>query len=110
MTHLKVKSVDLYRKLGAAAAFRKDGMKIRQQLETDWDNFDRLEINKSKLKGASPSFLDEAFAKLFLNHSKIEIQKKLKFVGFNRYHLNNLNDLIAIRLRQKQEEKELAIK
>lgn len=106
MAKLKIKIVDLYRSFGPATGFRNNGMKIRQQLESEWDNFDRFKIKMVKLKGASPSFLDEAFAKLFLEYPREEIVRKLKFVGISNYHKVNLNGLIAIRLRQNQKEKE----
>jgi len=101
MSSVTKKTIDIQNILGQAAGFRADGRKIRKELESNWDDFDRLIIKMRGIKGASPSFLDEAFAKLFLKYPRAEVVRKLCFNGLSHYHRANLNGLAKIRLRQQ---------
>lgn len=94
--------VNLAEIVDSKSAFRSDGEKLRHYFEKHWNHTKAFCINFKELKGASPSFLDEAFAKLFLTYEIKEVVGKLKFSSLGEYHRNNLNELVELRLRQKQ--------
>ena len=50
---------------------------------------------------ASVSFMDEAFGKLALEHTKEDLQKKLKFDNIRNYDRALINDIFISRFRQK---------
>jgi len=80
---------------------REDGEKINEILNKEWNEEENFNINFDNILVASVSFLDEAFGKLALQHTKEDLQKKLKFENIVEYDRALLNDILYSRFRQK---------
>jgi hypothetical protein len=81
---------------------RDDGEIINKILSEKWDNEAIFSIDFNNILIASVSFMDEAFGKLALHHSKADLQKKLKFQNMLEYDRALLNDILNSRLREKK--------
>ncbi len=86
---------------GKKTVTRDDGGRINSILSGKWDDEKIFQIDFSNVLVASVSFMDEAFGKLALNHSKEDLQKKLRFKNMVKYDKALLNDILNSRLRQK---------
>ena len=80
---------------------RNDGEKIQKILSENWNKENIIEVNFDNVLVASVSFLDQAFGKLALQHTKVEIQKKLIFKKMAEYDRALLNDILRSRFSQK---------
>lgn len=86
---------------GKKTVTRAEGAKINQMLSDKWNSENTIQIDFSNVLVASVSFMDEAFGKLALKHSKEELQNKLKFKNMVKYDKALLNDILYSRFRQK---------
>jgi len=84
------------------AVTRDDGEKINKVLSEKWDDETVFDIDFNNILVASVSFMDEAFGKLAMQHTKKDLQKKLKFQNILDYDRALLNDILYSRLRQKE--------
>jgi ABC-type phosphate transport system auxiliary subunit len=80
---------------------RDDGEKINEVLRKNWNKVKTFEIDFDNLLVASVSFLDEAFGRLALEHTKETLQEKLRFENIQEYDRALLNDILSSRFRQK---------
>ena len=74
---------------------------IRKMIEPLLKTEHKIRIDFSNLSIASPSFIDEAFAKLLLKHSLDDVRDKLSFVNMTEFDRALLNDLVVARLRER---------
>jgi hypothetical protein len=81
---------------------RNDGERINKILSEKWNKETAFDIDFNNILIASVSFMDEAFGKLALKHSRKDLQKKLRFQNILDYDRALLNDILDSRLRQKQ--------
>ncbi|MEW6379729.1 MAG: STAS-like domain-containing protein [bacterium] len=81
---------------------RDDGEKLNKVLREKWDEENIFDIDFENILVASVSFIDEAFGKLALQHTKEDLKRKLRFKNILKYDLALLNDIINSRLRQKE--------
>jgi hypothetical protein len=84
---------------------RDDGEKINKILGENWDKASSFHIDFNNVLVASVSFMDEAFGKLALHHTKETLQRKLKFQNMLDYDRALLNDILFSRFRQKEIER-----
>lgn len=94
--HLDIKKV-----AGTDTVSREHGRKIRKILEHLLKIKEKITIDFSNLSIASPSFIDEAFAKLMLKYPLDEIRTKLSFVNMTEFDRALLNDLVRARIRER---------
>lgn len=95
--HLDIKKV-----AGTDTVSREHGRKIRKRIELFLKIKDRITIDFSNLSIASPSFIDEAFAKLLLKYSLEELKEKLLFINMTDFDRALLNDLVRARIRERE--------
>jgi ABC-type phosphate transport system auxiliary subunit len=81
---------------------RDDGEKINDVLRANWNKVDGFQVDFDDLLVASVSFLDEAFGRLALEHTKEDLQEKLRFENIQDYDKALLNDILLSRFRQKE--------
>ena len=81
---------------------KKGGEYIREMILQSWDKEKNIEISFDGVKLATPSFLDEAFGKLVLDHSLEQLREKLVFEQVDEATKNKINKGIELRLKQKQ--------
>lgn len=81
---------------------RDDGEKINKVLSKKWKAEATFNIDFDNILVASVSFMDEAFGKLALRHTKKDLQKKLRFQNILNYDRALLNDILSSRFRQKE--------
>lgn len=93
--------VDIKKMAGSDTVSREHGRKIRKILEAFFKSKDRIVIDFSNLSIASPSFIDEAFAKLFLKYSLDDLKSKLAFINMSDFDRALLNDLVLARIRER---------
>ena len=93
--------IDIKKMAGSDTVSREHGRKIRKILEAFFKSKDRIIIDFSNLSIASPSFIDEAFAKLFLKYSLDDLKSKLAFINMSDFDRALLNDLVLARLRER---------
>jgi hypothetical protein len=86
---------------GTDTVSREHGRKIRKIIERLLKIKDKITIDFSHLPIASPSFIDEAFAKLMLKYPLDEIRVKLFFVNMTEFDRALLNDLVRARIRER---------
>jgi len=86
---------------GKKTVTRDDGEKINKILSEKWGEESTFDIDFDNLLVASVSFMDEAFGTLALEHSKEDLQKKLKFSNIIDYDRGLLNDILYSRFHQK---------
>lgn len=96
--------LDIQQICGKNTVTREDGRAINRILDENWDQAAVLEIDFGNILVASVSFIDEAFGKLALKHTKEDLQKKLVFENMVTYDRKLLNDILLSRLRQKAAE------
>lgn len=100
--------LDIKKHAGTDIVSRDHGRRIRKRVELmlNSKNFliseDKLVIDFSNLSVASPSFIDEAFAKLFLRFPMYLLQNKLIFKNMTEFDRALLNDLTFARIREKE--------
>lgn len=87
---------------GKKTVTRDDGEKVNKILSEKWNNETTFQIDFSNVLVASVSFMDEAFGKLALKHTKQDLQSKLKFKNMVKYDKALLNDILYSRFRQKE--------
>lgn len=87
---------------GTDTVSREHGRKIRKIIEQLFKIKDKITIDFSNLSVASPSFIDEAFAKLLLKYSLDELRAKLSFVNMTDFDRALLNDLVRARIRERE--------
>lgn len=87
---------------GTDTVSREHGRKIRKIIESLLKVQDKIAIDFSNLSIASPSFIDEAFAKLLLKCSLDELRPKLSFVNMTDFDRALLNDLVRARIRERE--------
>ena len=93
--------LDIKRVAGTDTVSREHGRKIRNILELRLRLKNKIIIDFSSLSIASPSFIDEAFAKLMLKYPLDEIRAKLSFVNMTEFDRALLNDLVRARIRER---------
>lgn len=94
--------LDIKRMARTDTVSREHGRKIRKLIEQLLKVKDKITIDFSNLSIASPSFIDEAFAKLLLKYSLEELKEKLLFVNITDFDRALLNDLVHARIREKE--------
>lgn len=87
---------------GTDIVSRGHGEKIRKIIERLLKINDRITIDFSNLSIASPSFIDETFAKLLLKYSLEEMKEKLLFINITEFDRALLNDLVSARIRERE--------
>lgn len=87
---------------GTDTVSREHGRKIRKIIESLLKVQDKIAIDFSNLSIASPSFIDEAFAKLLLRYPLDEIRGKLSFANITEFDRALLNDLVHARIRERE--------
>ena len=80
------------------------GVDVRNLIENSWEKESEIEISFEDVETATPSFLDEAFGKLVLNHSFTDVKSKLRFNITDPTIKNRINENIVLRLKQVQEQ------
>lgn len=95
--HLYIKKV-----AGTDIVSRAHGERIRKYIEQLLKIKDRITIDFSNLSVASPSFIDEAFAKFLLKYSLEELKEKLLFINMTEFDRALLNDLARARIRERE--------
>ncbi|MEW5948686.1 MAG: STAS-like domain-containing protein [Thermodesulfobacteriota bacterium] len=93
--------IDIKKIAGVDTVSREHGKKIRKVIELFWKAKDRIIVDFSNLSIASPSFIDEAFAKLLLKYSLDAVKSKLSFVNMTDFDRALLNDLVMARIRER---------
>lgn len=93
--------IDIRKIAGTDTVSREHGRKIRKIIEQLLKIKDKITIDFSNLSIASPSFIDEAFAKLMLKYPVDEIRAKLSFVNMTEFDRALLNDLVRARIRER---------
>lgn len=93
--------IDVQKICGKKTVTRDDGERINRILTEKWDEELIFDIDFNNILVASVSFMDEAFGKFALEHSKEHLQKKLKFSNIVDYDRALLNDILYSRFRQK---------
>ena len=93
--------LDIKKIAGTDTVSREHGRKIRKMIEPLLKTKYHIRIDFSNLSIASPSFIDEAFAKLLLKHSLDDVRDKLSFVNMTEFDRALLNDLVVARLRER---------
>lgn len=93
---------DIRKMAGADTVSREHGKKIRKNIEHLLKIEDKITVDFSNLSIASPSFIDEAFAKLMLKYPLDEIKDKLSFVNMTEFDRALLNDLVIARIRERK--------
>lgn len=93
--------IDIIKMAGTDTVSREHGRKIRKMIEPLLKTEYKIRIDFSNLSIASPSFIDEAFAKLLLKHSLDDVRDKLSFVNMTEFDRALLNDLVVARLRER---------
>jgi len=93
--------IDIVEICGKRTVTREDGRVINQILMENWDGTDQFQIDFRNLMIASVSFIDEAFGRLALCHTRSELKRKLIFQNMVPYDRKLLNDIIVSRLRQQ---------
>lgn len=93
--------IDIKRTAGTDTVSREHGRKIRKIIEIHLKLNHRVIVDFSNLSIASPSFVDEAFAKLMLKYPLDEIRAKLSFVNMTEFDRALLNDLVRARIRER---------
>lgn len=93
--------LDIKKIAGTDTVSREHGRKIRKMIEHLLKIKDKITIDFSHLSIASPSFIDEAFAKLMLKYPLDEIRVKLFFVNMTEFDRALLNDLVRARIRER---------
>lgn len=81
---------------------RDEGEIIQKIINEAWDKEEKFIIDFDNVLVASVSFMDEAFGKLALRHTKEDLQKKLKFEHIVDYDKALLNDILFSRFRQHE--------
>jgi hypothetical protein len=92
--------LDIRKRAGANTVSREHGEIIRKIIEQSLEIKDKITIDFSNLSMASPSFIDEAFAKLFLTYSFENLKQRLLFVNMTEFDRALLNNLIRARIRE----------
>lgn len=93
--------LDIKKKAGTDTVSREHGKEIRKIIELHFKLKHRVIIDFSNLTIASPSFIDEAFAKLLLKYSLVDIRDKLSFINMTEFDRALLNDLVRARIRER---------
>lgn len=93
--------IDIKKMAGTDTVSREHGRKIRKYIELLLKVKDSITIDFSNLSIASPSFIDEAFAKLMLKYPLDEVRTKLLFVNMTEFDRALLNDLVRARIRER---------
>jgi hypothetical protein len=93
--------IDIKKIAGADTVSREHGKKIRKVIELFWKAKDKIIVDFSNLSIASPSFIDEAFAKLLLKYPLDAVKSKLSFVNMTDFDRALLNDLVMARIRER---------
>ncbi len=93
--------IDIIKMAGTDTVSREHGRKIRKMIEPLLKTEHNIRVDFSNLSIASPSFIDEAFAKLLLKHSLDDVRDKLSFVNMTEFDRALLNDLVVARLRER---------
>jgi len=93
--------IDIKRVAGTDTVSREHGRKIRKIVEHLLKIKDKITIDFSNLSIASPSFIDEAFAKLMLKYPLDDIRTKLSFINMTEFDRALLNDLVRARIRER---------
>lgn len=83
--------------------FRPDGEKLRGEILARWSTDDRVDVDFENDTIASVSFLDEAIAVLFLEHSPESIRARLKTSNMTPGDRGVLNRQVALRIREAGE-------
>jgi hypothetical protein len=87
---------------GKRTITRDDGAKINRIISVKWNQEEVFHIDFDSVLVASVSFMDEAFGKLALEHTKEDMQEKLRFENILDYDRALINDILFSRFRQKE--------
>ena len=93
--------IDIRKICGKNTVTRDDGEKIYRILNEKWDEERTFFIDFDNILVASVSFMDEAFGRLALQHTKEDLKKKIEFKNIVEYDRALLNDILYSRFRQK---------
>ncbi|MFZ3122867.1 MAG: STAS-like domain-containing protein [Thermodesulfovibrionales bacterium] len=93
--------IDIKRMACTDTVSREHGRKMRKIIEPLLKVEDRIIVDFSNLSIASPSFIDEAFAKLMLKYPLDDIRTKLSFINMTEFDRALLNDLVRARIRER---------
>lgn len=93
--------IDIRKMAGTDTVSREHGGKIRKIIEIQLKLKRRVIVDFSNLSIASPSFIDEAFAKLMLKYPLDEVKEKLSFKNMTDFDRALLNDLVIARIRER---------
>lgn len=94
--------IDIKEFCGKNIVTRDDGEKVRDVIENQWNNADKIKINFGNILVASVSFFDEIFGRLVLKYSRSELTKKIFVENIQDYDRALLNDILRSRFRQKE--------
>jgi len=94
--------INIQKICGKKTVTRDDGEKIHNLITKEWGPKQTFYINFDNILVASVSFIDEAFGKLALEHSKEVLKQKLRFEQMVDYDRALLNDIMFSRFRQKE--------
>lgn len=83
----------------------KGGESVRRLINDVWDAEDKIQISFEGVEVTTPSFMDEAFGKLVVDHSLEQLRDKLRFDNLNEEKKNMINKSIALRLKKKSSDK-----
>lgn len=93
--------IDIQERAGTNTVSREHGRRIRKIIELHFKLNHRITIDFSNLSIASPSFIDEAFAKLLLKYPLDDVRNNLSFVNMTEFDRALLNDLVRARIRER---------
>lgn len=93
--------LDIKKIAGTDTVSREHGRKIRKMIEPILKTKYNIRIDFSNLSIASPSFIDEAFAKLMLKYPLDEVRDKVSFMNMTEFDRALLNDLVRARIRER---------
>jgi hypothetical protein len=93
--------LDIRKVAGTDTVSRDHGKKIRMMIEFHLKLKNRITIDFSNFSIASPSFIDEACAKLLLTYSLEDLKENLIFINMTEFDRALLNDLVKARIRER---------
>lgn len=83
--------------------FRVDGERLRRAILERWADDQAIEVDFENESVASLSFLDEAIAVLFLDHSREEVLSHLRTMNMVGGDRDLLNRQVARRIRESEQ-------
>ncbi len=81
---------------------RDDGKKVRDMIESQWSDSDKIKIDFGNVLVASVSFIDEIFGQLALKYSRSEVTDKIVIENMQDFDRALLNDIMRSRFQEKE--------